>query len=88
MVVHKFTGPRLSGTCDGACDHYVACKPGHPAADRVRCRRECPDVFSDRDNLMTFEALSCVDAVEYIDGTGNGGPVIGGTSPGSPARPR
>ena len=32
-IVKQFsTGPRLTGTCEGACEHYVECKPGHPSA--------------------------------------------------------
>ena len=27
-VVKRFMGPRLTGTCDGACEHYIACKSG------------------------------------------------------------
>lgn len=65
-VVNRLMGPRLTGTCEGACDHYVACKSGK--ADKQRCRTECPDVFSDRDSLMAFESLSCSNAVEYVDG--------------------
>jgi hypothetical protein len=68
-IVQRFTGPRLTGTCDGACAHYIQCKPGHSAADRDRCLVECPDVFSDRDSLMGFERLSCDDAVEFVDGS-------------------
>ena len=68
-VVRRFTGPELTGTCDGACAHYAQCKPGHAKADRDRCLAECPDVFSDRDSLMTYESLACEDAVEYVDGS-------------------
>lgn len=68
-VVQRLMGPRLTGTCDGACSHYLACKPGDTAADRDRCRAECPEVFGDRDSLMAYESLSCPDAVEYIDGS-------------------
>ena len=67
-IVRRFTSPDLTGTCDGACAHYVECKPGHASADRNRCLAECPDVFSDRDSLMTYESLACEDAVEYVDG--------------------
>lgn len=67
-IVKRFTTPRLTGTCDGACAHYIECKPGHPEADRTRCQTECPDVFTDRDSIMGYESLSCKDAVEYIDG--------------------
>jgi hypothetical protein len=67
-VVHRLVGPRLTGTCDGACSYYTSCKRGSTSADRDRCRAECPDVFSDRDSLMAFESLSCQNAVEFIDG--------------------
>ena len=68
-VVRRFTGPSITGTCDGACAHYVECKPAHGKADRDRCLSECPDVFSDRDSLMAYESLSCDDAVEFVDGS-------------------
>jgi hypothetical protein len=67
-IVQRFTAPQLTGTCDGACSHYVQCKPGHSNVDRNRCSAECPDVFSDRDSLMAYESLTCDDAIEYIDG--------------------
>lgn len=69
IVRHLVTGPRLTGTCHGACDHYIECKPGHSDIDRSRCENECPGVFSDRDSLMAYESLSCKNAVEYVDGT-------------------
>lgn len=65
-VVNRLMGPRLTGTCEGACDHYISCKSGK--ASKVQCRNECPDVFADRDSLMAFESLSCSNAVEYVDG--------------------
>jgi hypothetical protein len=68
-IVRRLNGPELTGTCDGACAHYVQCKPGHSDADLARCRAECPTVFSDRDSLMSFESLTCQDTVEYVDGT-------------------
>nr|HEX4316824.1 hypothetical protein [Kofleriaceae bacterium] len=68
IVQHVVDGPRVTGTCDGACDHYVECKPGHAAADGARCRAECPGVFADRDSLMGYEQLTCEDAVSYVDG--------------------
>jgi len=69
IVRHLVTGPRLTGTCSGACAHYVECKPGAQPEDRTRCETECPGVFSDRDSLMAYESLSCQNAVEYVDGT-------------------
>jgi hypothetical protein len=67
-VVNRLMGPRLTGTCDGACNRYVECKAGSTNGDRDRCRAECPEVFSDNESLMAFESLSCTNAVEYIDG--------------------
>ena len=68
-IVKTFsTGPRLTGTCEGACDHYVECKPGHPPEAKSRCRTECPEVFSDEDSLRGFESLSCKDTLEYVEG--------------------
>ncbi len=69
IVRHMMGGPHLTGTCGGACAHYIECKPGHPEQDRSRCEQECPGVFADRDSLMMYESLSCKDAVEYVDGT-------------------
>jgi hypothetical protein len=68
-IVRRLSGPQLTGTCDGACAHYIQCKPGHGDVDRARCLTECPDVFSDRDSLMAYESLTCDDAVEYVDGS-------------------
>ncbi|MGE0869272.1 MAG: hypothetical protein AB7P03_11940 [Kofleriaceae bacterium] len=70
-IVHRLSTPRLTGTCEGACAHYVACKAGDTAADTERCRVECPQVFSDPGSLMEFENLSCTAAVEYVDGVPN-----------------
>jgi hypothetical protein len=68
-IVKQFsTGPRLTGTCEGACDHYIECKPGHPSEAMTRCRTECPQAFSDEDSLRGFESLSCKDTLEYVDG--------------------
>ena len=69
VVRRMVSGPRLTGTCDGACAHYVSCKSGADATDKQRCNEECPGVFSDRDSLMAYESLTCSDAVEYVDGS-------------------
>ena len=69
VVRNIMGGPRLTGTCDGACAHYISCKSGGELADKQRCDAECPDVFADRESLMAYESLSCRDAVEYVDGS-------------------
>ena len=68
-IVRHLVGGKLTGTCDGACSHYVECKAGHLDADRTRCNAECPSVFSDADSLRMYESLNCKDAVEFVDGT-------------------
>jgi hypothetical protein len=70
IVRHFGGGSALTGTCDGACAHYVECKPAHLDSDRAKCQTECPGVFSDRDSLMAYENMSCKNAVEFIDGDG------------------
>jgi len=67
-VVRYVMGPRLTGTCDGACAHYADCKGGVSAEIRGACLAECPDVFGDRESLMSFESLSCEDTIEYVEG--------------------
>jgi hypothetical protein len=67
-VMRTFTGRRVTGTCQGACDRYVSCKAGATDGDRQRCLSECPDVFSDPESIGAFESLECADAVGYVDG--------------------
>lgn len=67
-VVRYVMGPKLTGTCEGACEHYAECKGGVSKDVREACLAECPGVFADRDSLMAFESLSCPDTVEYVEG--------------------
>ncbi len=67
-VVRTITGRTVTGTCEGACDHYVTCKPGAGSRDHAACLEECPQVFSDRESIGAYESLSCADAVSYVDG--------------------
>jgi acyl-coenzyme A thioesterase PaaI-like protein len=67
-IVRRLAAPRVTGTCDGACAHYASCKPDPAVAAEARCRRECPEVFSDDESLRAYESLSCAKAVEYVDG--------------------
>lgn len=63
---------RLTGTCTGACDHYLSCKQQQGTRvvddDYQACELECQDVFSSDDSLRAFESLSCDDAVAYVEG--------------------
>lgn len=67
---------RLTGTCEGACDHYLACKrSGDPAAKNA-CVSECREVFFDDESLRAFESLECRDVVEYVEGESGTGPGV------------
>ncbi len=80
-VVRYIRGPQLTGTCAGACEHYLDCRGERDdtAAVRAACVAECPQVFADRDSLMTFESLSCPATVDYVEGPAR-------RPPGSPSR--
>jgi hypothetical protein len=65
---------RLTGTCEGACDHYLRCKRSHDGAARTACVSECREVFHDTDSLRAFESLECRDVIEYVEGDSGRGP--------------
>lgn len=66
-LLRYFSG-EPAGTCEAACDHYVACREDATPEIRAACLDECPQVLADRDSLMAFERLSCADALEFIEG--------------------
>lgn len=59
---------QLTGTCEGACDYYLACRRSSDDATRVACVKECSFIFSDDESLMAFESLECSDAVAFVEG--------------------
>ena len=65
---------RLTGTCEGACDHYLGCKKSGDGAARTACVSECREVFQDEESLRAFESLECVDVIEYVEGDSGKGP--------------
>ncbi|HTM20677.1 MAG TPA: hypothetical protein VL172_09225 [Kofleriaceae bacterium] len=72
---------QLTGTCDGVCDYYLACKQSADAKTRDACVQECSFIFSDDESLMAFESLECPDAVAYVEGPSGRAPGTKGTSP-------
>jgi hypothetical protein len=66
--------PHLTGTCEGACDHYLACKRAGDTAAHEACVVECRDVLQDEESLRAFESLSCKDTIEYVEGDSGRGP--------------
>jgi hypothetical protein len=71
---------RLTGTCEGACDHYLGCKRASDAGRRAACVAECHEVFADAESLRGFESLECRDAIWYVEGDSGRGPgqMVGG----------
>ena len=85
-VTTRPDGPnrRLTGTCEGACDLYVACKrEDRPHVARA-CVSECREVFTDRESLRMFESLECTKVIAFVEGP-NGRAPTGATSDGTAA---
>lgn len=73
--LHRISG--RSGTCDGACRHYVSCKDDDSPAAFQGCMADCREIYEfegeqDRESLTEFEDLECKDAVAFVDGTRDG----------------
>ncbi|MEM9491853.1 MAG: hypothetical protein AAGC55_22095 [Myxococcota bacterium] len=68
----------LTGTCEGACTYYLACKSRQGDAvtphHRASCQRECADIFTSRDSLMALESLGCADLLAFIEGASGRAP--------------
>ncbi len=69
-----FRTRQLTGTCEGACDHYLNCKRSGDAVVREACVTECRDTLQDTESLRAFESLDCRDTVEYVEGDTGRGP--------------
>ena len=66
-----------TGTCEGACRHYLSCKDDDHAEASRRCVADCGEIFvhdgePDRESLRAFEALECSDAIAFVDGDEEG----------------
>ena len=76
----------VTGTCEGACGHYLSCKGDGSAEAKRTCVAECREIFvyegePDRRSLEDFENLQCEAAVAFVDGDGtsDGAPRNDGT---------
>lgn len=69
-----YVGPdRVTGTCPGACEHYVRCKSDDSQALYQACVAECRNIFTedgvrDRGSLRGLERLTCVEMVSFVEG--------------------
>lgn len=62
-----------SGSCTGACDHYLDCKESDSEDALDQCLAECKQIFvykgePDRASLQDFEELDCEAAIAFVDG--------------------
>jgi hypothetical protein len=70
-----------SGSCTGACDHYLDCKQSDSEDARDECLEECRQIFvyqgePDRASLQDFEELDCEATIAFVDGDGGQRPRI------------
>jgi len=65
---------RVTGTCEGACGHYMACKRVDEPATREACLSECREIFSSSETLREFERLDCEDVIGFVEGQSGRGP--------------
>jgi hypothetical protein len=73
----RFSFSPRTGTCDGACRHYLACKEDDSPGSLRSCTAECREIFvhegePDTESLRVFEGMECKAAVAYVEGDGDG----------------
>lgn len=76
------TAHAVTGTCAGACEHYVSCK--HQDNDNAlynACTSQCRYIFSDRGvqdhaTLRDFERLDCPATVSFVEGSHGDEPTL------------
>ncbi len=70
---------RITGTCEGACNRYVACKGTDSTKLVNACVAECQEMFSGEEGLKAFESLPrCEDVISFVEGDKGRAP---GTTP-------
>jgi hypothetical protein len=72
-----------SGSCSGACDHYLECKGSDSETALDSCLDECEQIFvyrgePDRASLQDFEELDCEATIAFVDGDGRHEPTVDG----------
>jgi hypothetical protein len=73
----------VTGSCEGACDHYLSCKATDSARTRDACIDECEEIYEDPFTLAHFESLECIEAIEFVEGPSGRGP---GTTVAGPSK--
>lgn len=65
---------KVTGTCEGACSYYLACKRSDDQIAHQSCVSECQEIFSSAETIKDFERLECEDAVAFVEGDSGRGP--------------
>jgi hypothetical protein len=65
---------RSTGTCQGACDYYQACKRDDDQQRWGACISECSDFFAGEQALREFERMECTDVISFVEGSSGHGP--------------
>jgi|GEM_PF-1039197 len=66
--------PRITGTCEGVCRHYLSCKDELSAPKMKACVAECDEVFTGTTAHQAYQGLSCEDAISFVEGSSGRGP--------------
>lgn len=69
--------PKVTGTCQGACEYYQACRRSDDSDVYQACVSECTDFFNGAQALSELERLDCEELVAFIEGPS-------GRAPGQP----
>jgi hypothetical protein len=65
---------QVSGTCEGACQHYVSCKRSDDPRVLRECVRDCATIYTDdngvedSETLGLFERLDCEETISFVEG--------------------
>jgi hypothetical protein len=65
----------ITGTCEGACEHYTSCKRTDDPKMLRECVRDCTAIYTDdrgvedTETLGLFERLDCEAAVSFVEGS-------------------
>lgn len=72
-----------AATCDGACEHYLACKGTDSPANRQACVDSCGKMGLSSEQLSSFVQSDCASAVAAVEGNGTMGAADGAGSGGN-----
>jgi hypothetical protein len=69
-----------AGTCDNACQHYLACKGVNDPTTHNQCVNKCVQAGYKTEVLANFIKTDCASAIFIVEGQGNTGGGTGGAT--------